>query len=245
MKKSTKTAIITGGTRGIGAACSQRLYDMGCNVVLVYSSDDISANKFVEGKDMTRLMLVKADVSDFDAMEQMGKKAIQKFGSVHILVNNAGISSQKMINDISRQEWDRMFAVNAKGPFNCVKAVLDNMIHNKYGRIVNISSMWGQVGASCEVHYSASKAAVIGFTKALAKELAPSGITVNCICPGVIDTQMNSHLDSDVLNELAGDTPVGRIGNSDDIANAVEFLVSDNSSFVTGQIIGVNGGFVI
>ena len=240
-----KTAIITGGTRGIGAACSQRLYDMGCNVVLVYSADDACANKFTQGKDLTRIMLVKADVSDFDAMQQMGQKAIQKFGSVDILINNAGIASQKMINDISQYEWDRMFAVNAKGCFNCVKAVLDSMIHNKYGRIINISSVWGQTGASCEVHYSASKAAVIGFTKALAKELAPSGITVNCISPGVIDTDMNSHLGKEVLNELAYETPVGRIGTADDVANAVEFLASDKSSFVTGQIIGVNGGFVI
>ncbi len=240
-----KTAIITGGTRGIGAACAKRLYDMNYNIVLVYSSDDVAANSFTEGRDMTRIMLVKADVSDFDAMQKMGQKVMQKFGSVEVLINNAGIASQKMINDISEYEWDRMFAVNTKGCFNCVKAVLSCMIHNKYGRIINVASIWGEVGASCEVHYSASKAAVIGFTKALAKELAPSGITVNCISPGVIDTDMNSHLGKEVLRELADETPVGRIGTADDIAHAVEFLISDKSSFITGQIIGINGGFVI
>ena len=240
-----KTAIITGGTRGIGACCSQKLYDMGYNVVLVYSSDDVTANKFTDGKDMTRIMLIKADVSDFDDMQQMGKKTIDKFGSVDILINNAGIASSKMINDITEYEWDRMFAVNAKGCFNCVKAVLDNMIHNKYGRIINISSIWGETGASCEVHYSASKAAVIGFTKALAKELAPSGITVNCISPGVVNTDMNSYLGQDVLMELAEETPVGRIGTTEDIANAVVFLASEKSSFITGQVLGVNGGYVI
>lgn len=240
-----KTAIITGGTRGIGAACSQKLYDLGYNLAIIYASDDVSANKFITGKDMSRIMLIKADVSDFSAMQKMGKDVITRFGGVSVLINNAGIASQKMINDISEYEWDRMFGVNAKSCFNCVKAVLDSMIHNKYGRIINISSVWGETGASCEVHYSASKAAVIGFTKALAKELAPSGITVNCVSPGVIDTDMNSHLGNDVMNELANETPVGRLGTSDDVANAVEFLISEKTSFVTGQIIGVNGGFVV
>lgn len=240
-----KTAVITGGTRGIGAACANKLYDSGFNIVLVYACDDVTANEFVSGKDMSRIMLVKADVSDFNAMQKMGSDASKRFGGVDVLINNAGIASQKMINDITEFEWDRIFSVNVKGCFNCVKAVLDGMIHNKWGRIINISSMWGQVGASCEVHYSASKAAVIGFTKALAKELAPSGITVNCIAPGVINTDMNSILGENILEELAQETPVGRIGNCEDVANAVEFLAADKSSFITGQVVGVNGGFVI
>ncbi len=240
-----KNVLITGGTRGIGAACAQRFYDCGHSIALVYAADDISAQKFVSGKDMSRLMLIKADVSDYAAMQNAAVQIKEKFGGVDILVNNAGIACQKMMNDITEQDWDRMFDVNVKGCFNCVKAVMDDMIHSKYGRIVNISSMWGQVGASCEVHYSAAKAAVIGFTKALAKELAPSGITVNCIAPGVIDTAMNKILDADTLYALAEETPVGRLGTAEDVADAVMFLVGEQSSFITGQVLGVNGGFII
>lgn len=241
----SKTAIITGGTKGIGEACANRLYSLGYNIAVIYSGDDVAAGNFASDKDMSRVMLIKADVADFEAMQNMGKSVISTFGSVDVLINNAGIASQKMINDVTEYDWDRMFGVNTKGCFNCVKAVIDNMIHNKYGRIINISSMWGQVGASCEVPYSASKAAVIGFTKALAKELAPSGITVNCICPGVIDTQMNNILDEDVLEQLAQETPLGRLGTPEDVSNFAEYLVSEKASFITGQIIGVNGGFII
>ena len=239
------TVLITGGTRGIGAACAQKFYDCGYNTALVYISDDISAQRFAENKDMSRVMLIKADVSDFGTMQNAAVEISKKFGTVDVLVNNAGIACQKMINDITEQDWDRMFDVNVKGCFNCVKAVMDGMIHNKYGRIINISSMWGQVGASCEVHYSAAKAAVIGFTKALSKELAPSGITVNCIAPGVIDTEMNNILDKETIDALAEETPVGRIGTAEDVAETVMFLAGEQSSFITGQVIGVNGGFVV
>lgn len=241
----SKTAIITGGTRGIGEACANRLYSLGYNIAVIYFGDDVAAGKFASDKDMSRVMLIKADVADFDAMQKMGKSVISTFGTVDVLINNAGIASQKMINDVTEFDWDRMFGVNIKGCFNCVKAVLDNMIHNKYGRIINISSMWGQVGASCEVPYSSAKAAVIGFTKSLAKELAPSGITVNCICPGVIDTQMNHILDKEVLDQLADETPLGRLGTPEDVCNCAEFLISEKASFITGQILGVNGGYII
>ena len=240
-----KTVLITGGTRGIGAACAEKFYDAGYNTALVYAADDVAAQRFVSDKDMSRVLLIKGDVSDFAAMQNGAAQIAKKFGTVDVLVNNAGIACQKMINDITEQDWDRMFDVNVKGCFNCVKAVMDGMIHSKYGRIINISSMWGQVGASCEVHYSAAKAAVIGFTKALAKELGPSGITVNCIAPGVIDTDMNKILDSETMDALAEETPVGRIGTADDVAEAVMFLAGDQSSFITGQVIIVNGGFVI
>ena len=240
-----KTVLITGGTRGIGAACAKKFYDAGYNTALVYATDDVAAQKFVSDKDMSRVLLIKGDVSDFAAMQNGAAQIAKKFGTIDVLVNNAGIACQKMINDITEQDWDRMFDVNVKGCFNCVKAVMDGMIHSKYGRIINISSMWGQVGASCEVHYSAAKAAVIGFTKALAKELGPSGITVNCIAPGVIDTDMNKILDSETMDALAEETPVGRIGTADDVAEAVMFLAGDQSSFITGQVISVNGGFVI
>ena len=240
-----KTVLITGGTRGIGAACAHKFYTAGYNIALVYASDDAAAQKFVSDKDMSRVVLIKADVSDYAAMQSAADAITKKFGDIDVLVNNAGIACQKMMNDITEADWDRMFDVNVKGCFNCVKAVMDGMIHNKWGRIINISSMWGQVGASCEVHYSAAKAAVIGFTKALAKELAPSGITVNCVAPGVIDTDMNKILDSETIDALAEETPVGRIGSGDDVAEAVMFLAGEGSSFVTGQVLGVNGGMIV
>ena len=166
------------------------------------------------------------------------------FGSADILINNAGIAQQKLFTDITDDDFTRMFDINVRGVFNCCRAALPYMIHKKHGRIINISSMWGVCGASCEVHYSASKAAVIGMTKALAKEVGPSGITVNCIAPGLIDTPMNANLSKETINELCEETPVGRIGTPEDIANAALFLASDSSSFITGQVLGVDGGFI-
>ncbi|MDR0314491.1 MAG: SDR family oxidoreductase, partial [Oscillospiraceae bacterium] len=164
---------------------------------------------------------------------------------IDTLINNAGISQQKLFCDIRTDEFDEMFRVNVRGVFNCCKAVLPSMIRNKSGNIINISSIWGQEGASCEVHYSAAKAAVIGMTKALAKEVGPSGVRVNCICPGVIDTEMNEVLSNETINELKEQTPLGVIGKPEDIAKAALFLSGDDSSFITGQIIGVNGGLII
>lgn len=169
----------------------------------------------------------------------------KSLGSVGVLVNNAGIAEQALFSDISEEMWDRMFAVNVKGAYNCAQAVLPSMIHEKRGRIVNISSMWGISGASCEVHYSASKAAVIGFTRALAKELGPSGITVNCIAPGVIATEMNGRLSPETMAELKENTPLNRIGVPEDIAEAILFLASDRAAFITGQTLSVDGGFIL
>ena len=169
----------------------------------------------------------------------------RQFGPVEVLVNNAGIAQQALFTDVSEAEWDRMFAVNVKGMFHCTQGVLGNMISQKRGKIVNISSMWGQIGASCEVSYSAAKAAVIGLTKALAKEMGPSGIQVNCVAPGVIDTEMNAALDASTRAMLAEETPLGVLGTAEDVARAIVFLASPQADFITGQVLGVNGGFVI
>lgn len=240
-----RCAIITGGTRGIGRAIATKFYELGYNIALVYNNDEITANKFFSSLDSDKAILIKADVSSFEDMQKMGRDVISRFGRIDVLVNNAGISEQKMINDISESDWDNMFSVNVKGAFNCTKAVLDNMIHNKYGRIINVSSMWGITGASCEVHYSATKAALIGFTKALAKELGPSGITVNCVAPGLVDTDMNSSFSKETIDEIVNETPVMRIGTGNDVAESVAFLSSDDAGFITGQVLSVNGGLVI
>lgn len=233
-----KNVLITGGSRGIGAACVESFAKAGYKVFFTYKNNREKAEELAL---RTGTSAVYADVSSFEDM----KKAALDIGDIDIIVNNAGISQIKMIQDITEADWDNMFNINIKGMFITVKTFLDNMIHNKWGRIINISSMWGEQGGSCEVHYSASKSAVIGFTKALAKELGPSGITVNCISPGVIDTDMNSHLTTEDIDELAAETPVNKIGKAMDIADAALFLASEKSSFITGTVIPVNGGIIM
>jgi 3-oxoacyl-[acyl-carrier protein] reductase len=169
----------------------------------------------------------------------------QTVGDVDILVNNAGIARQELFTDISPETWRRIFAVNVDGAFNCCQLALPHMIHEKRGKIINISSMWGITGGSCETAYSASKAAIIGLTKALAKELGPSGIQVNCVAPGVIDTDMNNNLTAEDMEALRQETPAGRIGAPEDVAAAVAFLASAGGDFITGQVISVDGGMVI
>ena len=188
---------------------------------------------------------IKSDVSKYSQAESLIKKTISEFGTLDVLVNNAGIAQQKLFNEISESEWKRMFEVNVQSIFNCSKFASKNMIKNHSGKIINISSVWGIYGSSCEVHYSASKAAVIGFTKALAKELGPSGINVNCIAPGVIDTDMNLNLKEEDVQELINCTPLMRLGSPIDVANLAVFLASDNANFITGQIIGCDGGFFV
>ena len=162
-----------------------------------------------------------------------------------MLVNNAGIAQQKLFTEIGESEWKTMFEVNAQSAFNCSKAASEYMIRNHSGKIINISSIWGVCGASCEVHYSASKAAVIGFTRALAKELGPSGINVNCVAPGVIDTEMNKHLSEDDIRDLVENTPLMRLGTPEDVANLIVFLADEKASFITGQVINCDGGFFV
>lgn len=241
-----RTVIITGASGGIGTAISDAFALSGYNVVLGYNSSEKAAQELCcQLKEKgCRAECFKADVSDPAQAQALVDFAKETFGGADILINNAGIAQQKLFTDITDEDFNKMCDVNVKSVFNCSRAVLPLMIHNKWGRIINISSMWGVCGASCEVHYSASKAAVIGMTKALAKEVGPSGITVNCIAPGLIDTPMNKNLDEETIKALCEETPVGRVGTPQDVANAVLFFADEASSFVTGQVLGVDGGFI-
>ena len=243
----SETVIVTGASRGIGKACALAFGKSGANVIINYTRSKEKAEELCEdiSKLGGRALPFCADVADRKAVDEMIAFAHSNFGSISTLVNNAGIAEQIMFCDITEEKWDRMFAVDVKGVYNCIQAALPDMIHNKSGRIINISSMWGITGASCEVHYSAAKAAVIGMTKALAKELGPSGITVNAIAPGVISTEMNGNISEEIMSELKEETPIGRIGTPEDIAETALFLASPQASFITGEVISVNGGFVI
>ncbi len=239
-----QTALITGASRGIGSAIARQLAKDGFRVIINYNASEHEAQLLISELNNTysiKCAALHADVSDRAQVEAMFAAA----GGIDVLINNAGIAQQKLFTDLTEQDWDRMFDVDVKGVFHCCQCALPYMIHQKHGKIINISSMWGQVGASCEVHYSAAKAAVIGLTKALAKEVGPSGIQVNCIAPGVIQTEMNAHLDESTIVELKEETPLGVIGTVQDIADAVSFLAGEKSNFITGQVLGVNGGIVI
>ncbi|MBR2108869.1 MAG: SDR family oxidoreductase [Ruminococcus sp.] len=239
-----KTVLITGASRGIGSATAHAFAKAGYSVIINYNRSETQAEELASKLNKTygvKCRAVKADVSNPDEVKAM----FEEVGSVDVLVNNAGISSQKLFTDITDDEWKRTIGVNLDGVFYCCRNALPYMIRQKSGAIINIGSMWGEVGASCEVHYSASKAGVIGLTKALAKEVAPSGVRVNCIAPGVVMTDMMSDFDDTTIEELKDETPLGRLGNPEDIAAAVLFLASDDASFITGQTLGVNGGFII
>ena len=243
----SEVALITGASKGIGHSIALELAKSGISVAINYYSSDEKAKELLWQirKINQYTNIYKADVSNEAEVSDMVHKIESDLGKINIAVNNAGISQIGLFTDMTSNERDRMIGVNLIGAMNVCKAVLPNMIHNKKGSIINISSMWGEVGASCEVVYSASKAGLIGFTKALAKEVGPSGIRVNCISPGVIDTDMNSELSEAEMNELINEIPLNRIGIPDDIAKAVKFIVSDNASYITGQILSVNGGIII
>ena len=239
-----KTVLITGASRGIGAKTAQAFAKEGYRVIINYNKSKAEAQTLADmlSKNYnTDCTAYGCDISDSKAVAEM----FNEIGTVDVLINNAGISEQKLFTDISDEDWKRMMATNLDGVFYCCREALKGMIQEKNGSIINISSMWGEVGASCEVHYSASKAAVIGLTKALAKEVAPSNIRVNCITPGVIATDMMKGFDEETLESLKEETPLSRLGTPEDIANMTVFLASENAGFITGQILGVNGGFVI
>jgi 3-oxoacyl-[acyl-carrier protein] reductase len=234
--------LVTGGSRGIGAACVEEFHRAGHRVAFGYHQSEQQAREIADH--LPGVMMVRADLCDCQAASAMVCAVQNAFGHIDVLVNNAGISHQKLFTDVTDEEYDAVMATNVKSVFACSRAVLPGMIARKTGCIVNISSRWGQVGASCEVIYSASKAAVIGMTKALAKEVGPSGIRVNCIAPGVIDTDMNRCLNTENLAALRGEIPLGRIGSPLDVARCALFLADEPAAFITGQVIGVNGGMV-
>lgn len=238
-----KTALITGGTKGIGKAVALEFLKQGYEVVLNYHEDEQAALATQEEFNMLGYcpVLLRADVSDEMQVRQMFKEFFGIYEKLDVLVNNAGISLVRVIQETSQSDWDRVFGVNVKGMFLCCRAVTDRMVGNGGGCIINVSSIWGEVGASCEVAYSASKGAVIAFTKALSKELAPSKVRVNCVSPGVIDTGMNSHLTGDEMEQLINEIPIGRIGYPEDLAKA--FLYLAEADYVTGEVLSVGGGF--
>lgn len=233
-------ALITGASGGIGTAIARRLHADGYTVALHYHSGKQAAENLAAELDG---MAFGADLADFAQIDRMTDAVHQQLGSIDLLVCNAGVSITGLYQDISDEEAMRLFAVNVGGVMHTAKRVLPGMLRRHSGNIITVSSIWGEVGAACEVHYSASKAAVIGFTKALAKEVGLSGIRVNCVSPGVIDTPMNAMHGADTMAELADETPLGRIGSPEEIAAAVSFLASEQASFITGQVLPVNGGF--
>lgn len=243
----SKTVLVTGGSRGIGYATSKLFAENGYNVIINYNKSSDSAVALAKELNDAGFsaLTFKADVSDRMAVKKMIQYAISSFGKIDVLVNNAAVAQQKLFTDITEQDYDEMMNINVKGIFNTTQEVIPYMIKEKNGKIINISSIWGITGASCEVIYSASKAAVIGFTKALAKELGPSFIQVNCVAPGIIDTDMNACLSNDDKNCLKAETPLNRLGTSLDIAHSILFLASEKADFITGQVLSPNGGFVI
>lgn len=239
-----KTVWITGASRGIGRQAALDFGRQGWNVVIHCHTHREEAEAVRQS--IGRNAIVTAgDVASREEVHAVYQKALDAFGRVDVLINNAAVASQELFTEMQEENWRRIFAVNVEGVYHCTQTVLPDMIRRREGKIINISSMWGQVGASCEVCYSATKAAVIGMTKALAKEVGLSGIQVNCVAPGVIATEMNAHLSGADMQALAEDTPLGRLGAPEDISRALLFLASEDADFITGQVLGVNGGFVI
>lgn len=241
-----QTVLITGASRGIGAAIAERFATLGMNVIIHYVHSHEAANEVAR-----RCLALGANAmtaaADIRSGEQIGrmKEKLEKRGLVpNILVNNAGVSHYGLLSEMTEAEWDNLMAVNLKGVFLCTRAFMPGMVSAKYGRIINVSSVWGLSGASCEAAYSASKGGVNALTKALAKELAPSGVTVNAVAPGAVHTDMMASFDGEELAALKNDIPAGRLGQPDEIASLVYFLALPESGYITGQIISPNGGWV-
>lgn len=247
MQNEQKVAVVTGASRGIGAATAVALAEAGFAVAVLYRTNRVLAEtcvqKIRENGGTARAYAV--DITDSAAVKIVTAQIEKDLGAVSVLVNNAGISEQKLFTDITDSDWEQMLAVHLNGAFYMTRALVPAMVHQKYGRIINIASMWGETGGSCEVHYSAAKAGLIGLTKALAKELAPSGITVNAVSPGAVETDMMRALGEEVCKSVAEETPVGRLAHPQEIADAICFLASEKAAYITGQVLSVNGGAVI
>ena len=237
-----KNAVVTGAAGGIGEAVVRRLAQDGCRVWACYYRSKEKALRLYAG--LSCVEPVFLDVRDFPAVEETLRSIENTSGGIDILVNNAGIAQQKLFTDLTDEDWREMTDTDLGGVFACCRAALPGMIRRKWGRIINISSMWGQSGGSCEVHYSAAKAGVIGLTKALAKETALSGVTVNCVSPGAVDTAMMAPFSEEDRKALCEDIPMGRLGTPQEVAAAVAFLASPDASYITAQVLGVNGGIV-
>ena len=242
-----KTVLITGASRGIGAETARLFAKNGYAVAVNYHHSRQQAEELIRKiiADGGEAVAVGADVSNAEQVSAMVQTVCNRYGQIDVLIHNAGIARQELLTDTTEQVWHELMGVHLDGAFHCCKAVIPEMVRRQNGRILTVSSMWGVTGASCEVAYSAAKAGLIGFTKALAKELGPSHITVNGVAPGVIHTDMCASLDENTLKELAEETPLGRLGTPADVAAVLLFLASDQASFITGQIWGVNGGMVI
>lgn len=246
--KQNQVVLVTGASGGIGKAVAEKFAQNGYRVAVHYHNGKERAEALQKQLEQQgcSVMTVQADLRDSMQVQAMIEQIERSWGGVDVLVNNAGVAQQKLFTDITDEEWRNMFAVHVDGAFYCARAVLPGMIHRKHGSIINVSSMWGQTGGSCEVHYSAAKGALQAMTKALAKEVGPSGIRVNCVAPGVILTEMNTRMfDQDTLEALKEETPLETLGTTEDVANMIYFLASAEAGFITGQIIGVNGGMVI
>ncbi len=239
-----KKALITGASGGIGFATALKLYKEGYYIIAQYNKNARAIDELYRQVD-GNLLAVQADLSRADGVKNFVETVKKSFKQVDLIVNNAGAGLYKLITQTTEREWDELFSLNMKSAFMITNAFLPEMINNKHGKIINVSSIWGQVGASMEVCYSASKASLIGYTKALAKELAPSNINVNCVCPGVIDTPINNRFSITEMQDLAQETPLGRIGKAEEVAELIAFLVSEKSDFITGQVITCDGGFTL
>ena len=235
-----KVVVVTGGSRGIGAEIVKFLAKLGYKVVLNYNKSESYAQDVK--KELNNVEIFKADVSKKEEANTLIDFAIKKYGKIDVLINNAGIAQTNLFTEITDEDWNNIINTNLNSAFYCSREAVKNMIHNKSGLIINISSIWGITGASCEVAYSTSKAAINGFTKALAKELGPSNIRVNAIAPGIINTEMNSYLSKDELKNIKEEIPLEKIGDPVDIAKCVKWLIEDN--YTTGQIISINGGWI-
>lgn len=240
-----KTIIVTGGSRGIGASIVKELANKDYNIVLNYNNSEKQAKQIQKEllEKNIKIEIFKADVSKRENVKDLVKFALEKFKTIDVLINNAGIDQVKMFMDITDEDWNKMIQTNLNSVFYCTQEVLPTMIHNKEGNIINISSIWGITGASCEVHYSVAKAGIDGMTKALAKELGLSNIRVNSIAPGAILTDMNKGYTNEEIEDIKSQIPLGKLGNPIEIAKCVNWLIEDN--YTTGQIISPNGGWVI